>query len=191
MMLALIHNDQILAEVFPGSGFTLPNSDRVSPAYAGWQNEAGYSLHEIQEADPAPAGKHVVGTSVKMIAGVPKYVHELEDIPPVDLADYAAQRRWEKEVGGILVGGMAIATDDRSKTMIVGARVKAENDPGFTTPWKGANGEFITIDAATIIAISDAVLAHVAACFALESAVLGAIAAGDITTTAEIDAAFA
>lgn len=92
-------------------------------------------------------------------------------------------------MGGISVGGVPVATDDRSKIMIIGARVKADADANFTTQWKALTGEFITIDAATIIAISDAVLAHVDACFAAEAVVLSAIEAGTITTTTEIDTA--
>lgn len=120
---------------------------------------------------------------------------EIADAPPPpppptteQLAAYAADKRWRVETGGISVGGMAVATDDRSKIMIIGARVKANSDPDFTTEWKTAAG-FVTIDAATIIAISDAVQAHVAACFAAEAAVLAEIEGGTITETAEIDAA--
>lgn len=104
------------------------------------------------------------------------------------LVSYAAQKRWQVETGGIVVGGVSVATDDRSKVMIIGARVKADADPNFTTEWKTPAG-FQTINAATIIAISDAVLAHVDACFAVEAIVLAEIAAGTITTTNEIDAA--
>lgn len=111
--------------------------------------------------------------------------------PPADLAAYAAQCRWQKETGGIVVGGMPIATDDRSKMMITGARLKADADAGFTTQWKAGAAVFVTIDAATIIAISDAVLAHVSACFAIEASVISDIGTGAITTTVEIDAAFA
>lgn len=106
----------------------------------------------------------------------------------VDLAAYAAQKRWEVETGGITVGGMPVATDDRSKIMIIGARVKADADPAFTTQWKASDG-FVTIDAATIIGISNAVLAHVDACFEVEGVVQTAITEGTLTTTAEIDAA--
>lgn len=111
--------------------------------------------------------------------------------PLPDLIAYAAQKRWEKEVGGATVGGMAIHTDDRSKSLIMGARMAAEADPDFTTDWKAADGSFITIDAATIVAVSNAVLAHVANCFAIEAQVIDAIGIGTITTTSEIDAAFA
>ena len=45
--------------------------------------------------------------------------------------------------------------------------------------------------AATMIMISDAVAAHVNRCFSIRANVKAAIATGTITTTAEIDAAFA
>lgn len=108
-----------------------------------------------------------------------------------DLSAHAAQSRWEKETGGFTLNGMHIATDDRSKIMISGARVAAEADPNFTTQWKGADGAFVTLDAAMIMAISNAVSTHVSNCFALEAQVLAQIEAGTITTAAEIDAVFA
>lgn len=107
-----------------------------------------------------------------------------------ELRDHAAQKRWEKEVGGIKLNGLVIHTDDRSKIMISGARVAAEANPNFTTQWKGADGTFVTLDAAMIMAISNAVSTHVSNCFALEAQVLAQIEAGTIRTTAEIDAAF-
>jgi hypothetical protein len=106
-----------------------------------------------------------------------------------DLIGYAADRRWRKEVGGIVVGGVPVTTDDRSKLMIAGARIKADANPEFTTNWKTGSG-FILLDAATIIALSDAVLAHVDSCFETEGEVLAAIDAGTITTREQIDAAF-
>lgn len=108
-----------------------------------------------------------------------------------ELIAHAAQRRWEKEVGGITLSGLVIYTDDRSKIMISGARVAAEADPNFTTQWKGADGSFVTLDAAMIVAISNAVSTHVSNCFALEAQVLAQIEAGTLMTAVEIDAAFA
>lgn len=105
------------------------------------------------------------------------------------LSTYAAAQRYAKEVGGITVSSVPVATDDRSKLMIAGARIKADANPEFTTKWKTAGG-FVPIDAATIIAISDAVLSHVDACFETEDEVLAEIDAGTITTRDEIDAAF-
>lgn len=106
-----------------------------------------------------------------------------------ELMAYAADKRWRVEIGGIAVGGMAVATDDRSKMMIMGARIKADRDAAFTMQWKVASGDFVTIDAATIIAISDAVLSHVDACFAAEELVLKQIKAGTITTRTQVDTA--
>jgi len=111
--------------------------------------------------------------------------------PAPDFPAYAAQKRWEKEVGGILVNGLTVSTDDRSKTMISGARVAAQNDPTFSTQWKSSDGTFATINAAAVIAISDAMLSHVSDCFAIEAKVLAEIDAGTISSIEQIDAAFA
>ncbi|MGV2980689.1 DUF4376 domain-containing protein [Camelimonas sp. ID_303_24] len=108
-------------------------------------------------------------------------------IPARSLTEIAADKRWQIETGGITVGGVPVATDDRSKTMIMGARIKADADPDYSVGWKGADGSFVSLAAPEIIAISDAVLAHVDACFAAEAAVTAAIAGGDITTTQQID----
>ena len=110
--------------------------------------------------------------------------------PVPDLYAYLADLRWQTETGGIMVNGLSVATDDRSKLMLSGARIKADNDPTFTTKWKGSDGSFIVIDAPTIIAISDVVLDHVDRCFAAEDTVTGLIRIGQLTTTEAIDEAF-
>lgn len=110
--------------------------------------------------------------------------------PPVDLGAYLAERRWLVETGGITVAGVAVATDDRSKLMIAGARIKAKEDPATTKRWKTLAG-FVELDAAALIAIADAVEAHVQACFDLEADLTAQIAAGTVTTPGQIDAAFA
>lgn len=163
-MFELRHNDEVVALVHEGGWVTLPNGDVFSPAVAGWSDDDGFAL----------------------VVHVPPE-HEPE---PVDLVAYAADRRWQREVGGLTFGAFRIATDDRSKMMIIGARAAAAADPDFTTEWKMADNSFITLDAATIIAVSDAVLAHVAECFAIEAQVLAAIADGTVTTTTGIDTAF-
>lgn len=108
-----------------------------------------------------------------------------------DLVVYASTKRWSVEVGGITVAGIQISTDDRSKIMISGARIAAQADAGFTTKWVAADGTVHDLDAEQVIAISDAVLAHVSAAFATYSAVLSGIYADPptITTLAEVDAA--
>lgn len=106
------------------------------------------------------------------------------------LEAYAADLRWRREVGGINVGGVSVSTDDRAKLMITGARVAAAADPSWSTVWYGADGATYPLDAAAMIAISDAVQAHVNASFSSFATIKAGIGAGTITSTAEIDAAF-
>jgi hypothetical protein len=109
----------------------------------------------------------------------------------ISLVSYASQRRWLKEVGGITLGGVPISTDDRSKQMILGARVAAMANENFTTTWVAADGSLHQMNAALLTAISDAVLEHVRSVFATYAEVLAAIDNGEITSKAQIDAAFA
>lgn len=110
--------------------------------------------------------------------------------PSVDLIAYAADLRWRREVGGITLDGVPVATDDRSKMMILGARVAASADPAWQTVWQGSDGNAYPVDAATMIAISDAVQDHVNRTFATFAAVKSGIEAGTITAPTEIDATF-
>jgi hypothetical protein len=103
------------------------------------------------------------------------------------LIAYAADLRWQREVGGITVGGVPVATDDRSKLMIAGARIAASADPDWVTLWDGEHA----VDAATMIAISDAVQAHVNAVFSTFASVKAAILAGEITTRDQVKSAMA
>lgn len=122
----------------------------------------------------------------------PEEIEELNAPPTMaELVAYASSARYAKEIGGIVVAGVPVATDDRSKQMILGARVAADTDPDFSTLWVGADGNIYPVTAAAMITISNAVLAHVAACFTLFASVKTQIDVGTITTTAQIDAAFA
>lgn len=119
-------------------------------------------------------------------------------VPPVAeapsserLLAYAADKRWRVEVGGITLGGVPIATDDRSKIMIMGARVAAAASPAWETVWHGSDGQTYPLNATQMVAISNAVEAHVNATFATFASVKADIEAEQITTLAEIDAAFA
>jgi Domain of unknown function (DUF4376) len=105
------------------------------------------------------------------------------------LMTYARTKRWRIETGGIEVGGIAVATDDRSKLMLQGARTSAEANPAFTTRWDAGDAG-VTLTSGQIIAISDAVAAHVNAVFARFDTIRDQIASGALTTKAAIDAAF-
>lgn len=100
----------------------------------------------------------------------------------------AAAKRWAVETGGVTVNGEVIDTSRESQAMITGAYNWSNANPSEPIKFKAASG-WIVIDNATMVAIADAVGAHVQACFATEAAVAAEIKAGTITTTAEIDAA--
>ncbi|MBP2303415.1 hypothetical protein [Azospirillum picis] len=59
-------------------------------------------------------------------------IRRVWDVEPIPLAEVKAARkvaatelRWQKEVAGITIGGVSVATDDRSKTLILGKRAKS------------------------------------------------------------------
>lgn len=112
--------------------------------------------------------------------------------PPLaeHLIAYAAQRRYEVEIGGMDFEGTRVATDQNSQTKVLGARIAAVADPSFATPWFGEDGSSVALDAAALVALSNAMLAHVQGSFVTRETVNTQIAAGTITTLAEIDAAF-
>lgn len=109
----------------------------------------------------------------------------------VDLAAYAADARWRREVGGVVVDGLAVATDDRSKTMLIGARLAAMADPAWSTVWRASDGAAHPLDAAQMIALADAVSAHVNETFAIHARVAERIATGAVVTREHVDAEFA
>lgn len=162
---------------------------------AKWSSNelAAIGLYIPLPAEPVPEGKRSTGTAVQRVNGDVKFVHALEDIPAPtkqELLAYAAEKRWEKEASGVTVNGVVVMTDERSQGLINGAYNMAKENSELTFEFKAASG-WLTLDAATVIAIGMAVGAHVQTCFAIEKAVAAAVAVGTITTYAEIDGEFA
>jgi len=133
--------------------------------------------------DPEAFGKDVYATIVAA-GGIAPY-----EAPAVDLTAYAAAKRFEVETGGVTVNGATVDTSRESQAMITGAYTYSQAHPDETINFKAASG-WVTLDAATLAAIATAVGSHVQSCFAAEASVAAEIAAGTITTTAEIDAFF-
>lgn len=194
-MLALIDsNNNIVTTISAGGWVDLPDGSRLSPAYDGWQNDH-YRLSGVEDADPVPEGKRIVTSSVELVGGVPKWVHILVDLDPNErksqLSAYAADVRWQKEVGGTLWNGWPVHTDRESQGKIIAERLAIEagerDDPDG---WKFADGQFRMVSNADFIDLSNAVRDHVRQCYAIEALVLTKIETGDITSEAEIDAAF-
>lgn len=110
-----------------------------------------------------------------------------EPLSITHLADRLAACRYERENGGITLIGVPIKTDQFTRTNLIGARIRAMEDAGYTVNWKTDAG-FVTLDAPTIIAIADAVANHVQKCFDAEAAVLPSL--GQYETAEQVRAAF-
>ena len=97
----------------------------------------------------------------------------LDEAKAAKRAEIAAAR-FAAETGGIVVGGAEIRTDRESQAMITGAALKAIQDAEYTCSWK-ADAGFVELSAPQILAIADAVRAHVQSCFDRERALLALI----------------
>jgi hypothetical protein len=94
--------------------------------------------------------------------------------------------RWEHEVGGMTFGGATIPTDDRAKTLITGsynAAIREGED--YSDEWKVAPGMYVPLDHDTVVALADALKAHIRACFAREKELTMAVL--DASTHAAMD----
>ncbi|HRD79047.1 MAG TPA: DUF4376 domain-containing protein [Hyphomicrobiaceae bacterium] len=101
------------------------------------------------------------------------------------LKAYAADKRWRIEIGGIVVNGAPVPTDDRAKALLTGAAASMTSTE--TTKVK-VGGAFVDMTGTQVKALRDAVADHVQACFQAEADVVAEIDAGTITTLAEVDA---
>ena len=95
-----------------------------------------------------------------------------------------AHARWAAETGGITLQGMTIRTDRESQAMITGAALKAIQDAEYSCSWK-TDGGFVQLSAPQILAIADAVRAHVQECFDHERALNALVDAAE--TVAELE----
>jgi len=148
---------------------TVPADD---PAYLAWRAS---NLPSLWPRDDA--GEQTTASLEEVLAPYGIFV---------DPAAYAADKRWRVETGGITVGGVPVATDRESQSLITGAHAYVQVNPGMTIKYKSGAG-FVDLDAATVTAVATAVAAHVQACFAAEAEVAAAIADGAVTTTQQID----
>jgi hypothetical protein len=153
-----------------------------------WPDEAlaAYGLYRPAEAVPLPEGKVSEGQHVERVEGVVRFVDELEDM---DLAAYARQVSWQTRTAGTVINGLPIALDDGAIALINGLYVSASRDANKVFSFDTPAGS-IELTSEQAIALSVAVSDWVQLTFDRRAAVLNAISAGQITTTAEIDAAF-
>ena len=107
-------------------------------------------------------------------------------VTPADKFEQARERkqseiaaaRWEAETAGIDVNGFTVRTDRESQALITGAALKAMQDSAYSCRWKTESG-FVELTAPQILAIADAVRAHVQGCFDREAELLPLIEAAE------------
>ncbi|MFG5121606.1 DUF4376 domain-containing protein [Methylorubrum sp. POS3] len=107
-----------------------------------------------------------------------------------ELLAYAAHRRWELETAGAPFRGHRVATDDRSKILMMSAVMAAGLTPGWSTRWQFLDGGALKLSGADVTAMSLSVQAYVNGLFGRFAAIKDAIEAGEITTTGEIEHRF-
>ena len=110
--------------------------------------------------------------------------------PVEDLHVYAARRRWEIiEAHRLQLGPFSVPTDTVTQNVLTAGYAKASANPAYAIQdWKVAAGVYVTLDAATIVMIADAVEAYVQSMFSANLVADEAIEAGTATTTAQVDA---
>lgn len=193
--LALIHSDEsgsvIEGEPIREGAFVQVKIDGKNhdcqSAYDGW-TAGPYRLAKYADEDPVPEGKTIVSTERILVDGVPTIIRTLADIV-IDLVAYASEIAWQTRVGGVVINGTPVKTDGDSVALIGSMYQMAKDFPEKTFDFISASGP-VTLNSTEAMYLAKAVGDWVQNCFTRLGAVLTAIAAGQITTTAEIDAAF-
>lgn len=116
-----------------------------------------------------------------------------EPLPPVPTLDELkaqkksaiAAARYAAETAGATVDGVTIDTGRDSQALITGAAVAAMLDDDYSLNWKTEAG-FIHLTAPEIIAVAQAVRAHVQSCFDREGELVALVDAAQ--TAEELDA---
>lgn len=96
-----------------------------------------------------------------------------------------AAARFAAETAGTVVNGVLIDTGRDSQALITGAALAAMLDENYSLNWKTASG-FIHLSAPEIIAVAQAVRAHVQMCFDREGELVAQVDAAQ--TAEELDA---
>jgi len=129
--------------------------DEVKPPLT-WTQHYGSPVIEVTDGR-ATATYPVLDHSPDEAAGI------LEAAKERKRSEIAAAR-WEAETAGIDVNGFTVRTDRESQALITGAALKAMQDSTYSCRWKTESG-FVELTAPQILAIADAVRAHVQSCF--------------------------
>jgi len=152
---------KIVYDVVNGTPLEIPENDDVPDGYT---------------VIPQPSKNHVWDGTQWVVD-----INLLKNDKKAEIAD----ARWRAETGGMTFNGIEVATDRESQALLTGAVLAAQDNPEYVVNWKAKNGWF-ELDAATLIAIADAVRAHVQKCFDKEKQIQEQI--DKATTVEELEA---
>lgn len=106
------------------------------------------------------------------------------------LKTYAAAKRWDLEVGGVVWNGITLPTDRERRSALVQALQMAQSGVLPFPVTFGLGDAKLSLTEPQLTAAVAAIAAHVQGAFNTWGAVIDGIAAGTIISTAAIDAAF-
>ncbi|ANI18578.1 hypothetical protein A9C11_22955 [Pseudomonas citronellolis] len=100
---------------------------------------------------------------------------------PEALKARIAERRWQQVQAGTDLNGVHVDTSDTSQVKITGAALEATLDSTYSCNWKAADGAWVTMDSAQILAIAKGMRAYIQACYDHEKALAEEVDAGTFT----------
>ncbi len=156
----LVLDDAGEGQVLAGDGWTYRAAtgdlvlEKVANVPAAWIG-GGWSLSEAGDWE---VHDHAVVDAAEVAA-----TRDLAEARSAKLSALAAYR-YDREVGGTLVGGVEVRTDRESQALLTGAAVAAMLNSEYEIAWKAVAG-WVTLDAASIIGLASAVRAHAQSCF--------------------------
>lgn len=147
---------------------------------------AELNIHPVDEIKPVLTWTQYYGTpEITVTDGRATATYPVLDYSPDEVAGIleAAKERKRSEIAAArfvaeTAGINGIRTDRESQSLITGAALKAMQDSEYSCRWKGVDG-FIELTAPQILAIADAVRAHVQSCFDREAELLPLIEAAE------------
>lgn len=181
---AIVDNAGVILESFARlpRRVVWPNGDATEPAVAGLAHGVWLFVERQLDDQGTESAAYKLGPpQVTLFYGKILITRRLVERPPQERAEKLselkaekladlADRRWRAETGGISLPGLGdMPTDRETQNKLTAAYVLATADAKFSTRWKIAAGQFVSLDSATVIAVAGAVAAHVRTCFEREA----------------------
>lgn len=111
--------------------------------------------------------------------------------PISDLTAYAHEAHLAAETRGTMFKGWPVRVDERALTRMLGERLAIQDGiRKDTDPWTFADNVARPVSNADLATLSRRMRTHVGVCLATYTAVAAGVAAGQVTTRSQVDAAF-